>query len=151
MRMTRKQKPARGFTLIELMITVAIIAILASIAYPSYTQYIVRGRLTDGQKILAAYGLAQEQYFQNNNRYASSAGGSTCGVSPTGTAYATQDFTLSCTATDSTYTATLAGNTGRQVAGYEYTFNQSGARKTTKFKGATKSLNCWIVSEGSSC
>ncbi|MDQ7989468.1 MAG: type IV pilin protein [Candidatus Dactylopiibacterium sp.] len=154
--MTRKLQPFpatdSGFTLIELMIVVAIVAILASIAYPSYSQYIVRGRLTDGQKVLASYALAQEQYFQNNNRYSSAAGASGCGVSTSASAYATSDFTLACTAnSDTTYSATLTGNSGGKVAGYKYEIDDTGKRQTTQFHNATKSLNCWIVSDSSSC
>lgn len=154
---TYLEKPShsKGFTLIELMITVAIVAILASVALPSYTQYVVRGRLADGQKILATYALAQEQYFQNNNRYATAADGTTCGVSVSGSAYSSSDFTLSCTATatssSNTYTAKLTGKTGKTVAGYEYQITDTGARKTNKFKNTDyTTLNCWANS-GPSC
>jgi len=59
----------RGFTLIELMITVAIVAILASIAYPSYTDYIVRSRRTEAQTVLVAASQWMERFYSENFRY----------------------------------------------------------------------------------
>lgn len=58
-----------GFTLIEMMITVAIIGILAAIAYPSYSQYILRGNRTEAQALLSDAAARQERYFAQNNLY----------------------------------------------------------------------------------
>lgn len=64
--MTRKFE---GFTLIELMIAVAVIGILAAIAYPSYTEYVIRAKRSDGKSALLTVQLAQEKYRANNPAY----------------------------------------------------------------------------------
>ena len=60
---------SKGFTLIEVMIVVAIIGILAAIAYPSYDEYVKRGNRTEGQAFLSDVAARQERYFSQNNAY----------------------------------------------------------------------------------
>ena len=64
-----KPKRSRGFTLIELMIVVAVVGILAAIAYPSYTDSIVKGRRAQGRTALAELMQQQERYMTQNNTY----------------------------------------------------------------------------------
>ena len=66
--MTR-QTQQQGFTLIELMITVAIIAILAAVAYPSYSEYVKRGNRSEGQALLNDTAALQERYYAQNFVY----------------------------------------------------------------------------------
>jgi len=59
-----------GFTLIELLITVAIVSILAAVAYPSYSDFVTKSNRTEGQGELLRYANLQEQYFNDFRTYA---------------------------------------------------------------------------------
>ena len=63
-------KKQLGFTLIELLITVAIIGILASVAYPAYTDFVTRSNRSEGQRELMRYANIQEQVFVDSRAYA---------------------------------------------------------------------------------
>ena len=64
------RKTNRGFTLIEAMVVVVIIAIMASIGIPSYRQYMMRAQRADGTGALLRMASAQEKFYLQNNRYA---------------------------------------------------------------------------------
>lgn len=135
---------ARGFTLIELLITIAIVAILASVAMPSYSDYVRRARLSDAFGTLAEYRTRMEIAYNNNGNY----GVEACSVN---TAAATAYFTFGCAISDTAqnFTATATG-TGA-VAGYAYSIDGSGARTTTAFKGqGGMSSPCWLQ-KGTEC
>jgi type IV pilus assembly protein PilE len=59
-----------GVTLIELLIAIVLLSIIASAAYPSYTQYVVRAKRTAGKSVLLQVADRQQQYFMDNKRYA---------------------------------------------------------------------------------
>jgi len=72
------RKQSRGFTLIELMIVVAVIGILASVAYPSYQEYVRKSKRAEGRTALMELLQQQERYMTQNNTYlAISTAGST--------------------------------------------------------------------------
>lgn len=150
---------AAGFSLIELMIVVAIIAILAAIAVPIYSNYITRSKLTEAQNNLSALRVQMEQYFQDNRQYTSAGGTGTttgCGVlMPTSIASnggnsIAKYFSYSCNATASTYTITATGNPGTPTANFEFTIDQTNTRKTTNANGwySGAMSNCWVTAKG---
>lgn len=65
------EKQQSGFSLIELMVVVAIIGILSSIAYPSYLEYVRKARRSDAQQHLMALAQQNQQYFIDQRAYAS--------------------------------------------------------------------------------
>jgi type IV pilus assembly protein PilE len=67
---TRSRRHASGFTLIELMVVVSIVAVLGSLAVSSYRSYILRTNRTEARMALLSTQVAQEKYFLQNNQYA---------------------------------------------------------------------------------
>lgn len=150
----------RGFTLIEVMVTVAIVAILASVALPSYTDYVRRGTLPEAFGALSDFRIKMEQYYQDNRSYGT-LGGTTCangtptpswnGFAPSGAKYFTYACALGGTADNQSYTITATGVAGTKAAGHVYTINSNNVKATTTFKGtAVMGKNCWLAT-GSEC
>lgn len=105
---------AKGFTLIELMVVVAVIAILAAIAIPSYLEQSAKGRRAEAMRAVGEYQLALERWRAENPTYGSCPSGFTC--SGTRPSLPSSDFytiTEPAAATASTYTV-QAAPTGRQ-------------------------------------
>lgn len=120
---TRRHR--RGFTLIEVMIVVAIIAILATIAVPSYTDYLRRGRVQEAVNTLAAARTSMEQFYQDNRSYAA---GGACGVA----APAADGFTYACATANAgqSYSISATGADGL-VTGLVYAIDQQNNQTTT--------------------
>lgn len=117
---------SKGFTLIELMIVVAIVAILTTIAYPNYRDYVIRGQLVDATQGLSAVRANMERYFQDNRTYLV-VGAFTPPCTAAVVAYG--KFNISCASTATTYTATAVGAAG-DLAGFTFTVDQADNQTT---------------------
>jgi type IV pilus assembly protein PilE len=153
-------KHAKGFTLIEIMVVVAILGIIASIAIPSYRDYVVRGKLVGASAQLADLRIKLEQSYQDNRNYTSYVDADCRYITGTNAGQlavpADKYFSYACTtaASPDTYTLTASSiaDQGLGASGnYIYTLNQTNAKATTKFDGVTVSAACWLMKKGDSC
>lgn len=146
------RRPAAGFTLIEVMITVAIIGILAAIALPNYRQYVLRGQVVDATNGLSVMRANMERFFQDNRKYTTT-GSFVAPCADTTEANRTfGNFVVSCGLTDTTYTLTATGK--GPVIGAVYTIRQDNVRATTGVptgSGWSTCATAWIVSKGQTC
>ena len=125
----------RGFTLIELMVTVAIVAILGAIALPAYTDYIKRGKLAEAHATLADLRVKMEQSYQDARM---------C-VSSSANTVGDQNYTL-------TPTGGLTG-VDTSMTGFSFTVDQSNTKATSltsasNWVTSTTAYTCWILKKG---
>ncbi len=139
--MTRQQ----GFTLIELMIVVVVVAILASIAVPAYQEQIAKAKRADAVAALTTAAQALERYYTSNGRYLD-ANGDLAAVFPTavpesGTAY--YNITSTAAANNSfTLRATRTGSMSGDRCG-NLQLNSAGARTLHDNASGTDVADCW--------
>ena len=150
-------RTGRGFTLLELMIVVAVVGILATIALPSYRDYITRGKITEATSNLADMRVKLEQFFQDNRTYV---GGCVAGtVAPLPSGSNARYFAYSCpalTLTATTFTVQADGVAAEGMGGFQYTVNQANAKVTTvtgvaAAAGWTGNASCWVTKKGGVC
>lgn len=142
-----------GFTLIELMIAVAIIGILAAIGYPAYTDYVRRGKIAEGISTLADTRSKMEQFFLDNRTYVGAdAANMPCNITvlDAGKKY----FNSTCTnLTTGTYQVNAVGKGTEGMGAFTYTVDQQNVRGTviSGLSGWDGTFPCWVVKKGGVC
>ena len=147
---------AKGFTLIEVLTTIAIIGILTAIALPNYREYVRRSTLVEAETTLSDLRVRTEQYYLDNRNYGT---GGNCGVTPQPGKYFNYNCCLgtlnnttgACTVTaGQDYAFTATGALGA-AGGHVYTINQANTKVTLTFQGTHQTgKNCWLIT-GSEC
>ena len=136
----------KGFTLIEVMITIAILAIVAAVALPSYLDYVTRSRLVEAKSSLVDMRTRLEQHFLDNRTFPATP---CTPVVPMATKY----FNVTCVSAappTNTYTVTASGKDS--MAGFVFTINERNEKKTTSVPaGWTTSDVCWVSRKSGDC
>mgnify|MGYP001486878868 CR=1 FL=1 len=153
--MPRAKRFASGFTLIEIMVVIAIIAVLAAIAIPNYTDYIRRGKISEATAELSSMRVKMEQFFQDNRTYV----GACLLTPPALPTVAPQPvgryFAYNCTnVAAATYTVNAVGNAAQGMGGFTYTIDQSNTKVTvsaTPWPNVTANTPCWVIRADGAC
>jgi prepilin-type N-terminal cleavage/methylation domain-containing protein len=143
-----------GFTLIELMVVVAIIGVLLAVALPAYKDYVVRGALTDAITGLTNTRADMERYFQDFRTY--QAVGTTASPPCSSSGTTVGKFSITCTTAATTYVLTATGTSGSPVTNVIFTVTQADAKSTTfpsslTSTGWTSCSTKWITRKGDTC
>jgi type IV pilus assembly protein PilE len=141
----------RGFTIVEVMVTMAILAILGAVGLPMYSSYVSRSKVPAALDALSSVGTRMEMYYQDRGDYGSNG---TCG---NGLAMPTPDnfTTVSCSVTavngvaNQGYTATVTGSSSAGLSAYTYSIDHRGIRATVSHPKGNKP-DCWTIS-GTKC
>jgi type IV pilus assembly protein PilE len=140
----------KGFTLIELMIAVAVVGILAAIVVPNYRDYVRRSALQESFANLSDLRVKLEQFYQTNRNYGSGACGND-GTANRVTFALGGNFTYTCALSNvnQAYALTATGSSGAAI-GHAFTLDSNNVKSTTSFKGNAVAKSCWLV-KGSEC
>ena len=145
-----QRKNSHGFTLIELMIVVAIVGVLAGVAVPAYSDYVRRGNVTDLVSAISEAKLRVEQRYADNRSYAGTLCGDSAVTIPNSTTTATYVITCVTPNSGSNQTYTITGTGSGTIAGFVYTVNEAGTKASTvgSIWGGASVTGRWIMKNG---
>lgn len=126
----------RGFTLIEIMIVIAIIGIVLTISIPGYNEYLKKGRRAEVVSLLSEQAQSLERFYTKNNVYT--------GI--TGLSAGNDFYTLTPTITDQTFLLTAARKTGTAMATDkcgDFTLTNTGVRSMNNATTGLTTKDCW--------
>ena len=158
----------KGFTLIELMVTVTVIAILMAIALPAYNDYVTRSKFAEATGNLADLRVKMEQYYADNRRYSTPTGGGVCGLpgTPDGNTPNASDaryFTYTClsgtvtAAGAQSYVLSANGVAAGSLGGISFTVDNTNTKATAIAGGSEMEKKgyaaaaCWVRKKPSVC
>jgi type IV pilus assembly protein PilE len=140
-------KPQSGFTLVELMVTVAIIGVLAAIGYPSYTRYIVKANRSAAQSFMLTVASQEERFLLDARTYFCSVASGCTNVLSAST---TPDFTVPATVSRNYTVSVAAPDTTTTAPTYTITATPIGGQLSRDQNG-TKGINGGTSTNVSSC
>ena len=150
LRRVRSLPARRGFSLIELMVVLAIAGVLAAVALPAYQRYVLKSHRTDAKNALLDLATRQERYYSINNTYATSLSSlnyntTAASLDITPATGSTAYYSLSITSASGTAYSATATAIGAQVNDPcgNYTYNSLGVGSNTPPTGVTLPSNCW--------
>ncbi|AVX91153.1 prepilin-type N-terminal cleavage/methylation domain-containing protein [Pseudomonas koreensis] len=126
----------RGFTLIEIMIVIAIIGIIITIAAPSYTEYLKKGRRAEVVSLLSEQAQILERFYTKNNVYT--------GI--TGLSTGNDFYTITPTIADQTFLLTATRKAGTTMATDkcgDFTLTNTGVRSMNNATTGLTTKDCW--------
>jgi len=130
------RRSSRGFTLIEIMIVIAIIGIILTISIPSYNEYVKKGRRAEVVSLLSEQAQTLERFYTRNNVYT--------GV--TGLSTGNDFYTITPTLTDQTFVLTALRKTGSAMATDkcgDFTLTNAGVRSMNNATTGVTTKDCW--------
>lgn len=131
----------QGFSLIELMIVVLVVAILGAVAIPSYRGYMMRSHRIDAQRALTDVAARQERYLYSNNTYTETLGDLGASSSMAGSYYSVAIDPASTSTTAFKVVATAVGTQQNDKACLTLTLDQAGRQGSTGT--TTNDPKCW--------